>query len=215
MKKSLPTLAVFLTFALVCSYIESLIPMPFGVPGMKLGLTNVVIILLLYLFGPLDAIIVSILRVVLIGFMFGNVYSMCYSLAGAVISFIFMYILYRFTKFNMIAVSVVGGFLHNSAQLIVAIFFFDSGYLIYYLPALLITGVVTGAIIGVIAQAVYTRIVKIIHKDEASGDDANTAGDDDANTSSEDEDNPSVDTNDNTIDTAADNKLIEGKDKVQ
>ena len=215
MKKSLPTLAIFLTFALVCSYIESLIPMPFGVPGMKLGLTNVVIILLLYLFGPLDAIIVSILRVVLIGFMFGNVYSMCYSLAGAVISFIFMYILYRFTKFNMIAVSVVGGLLHNSAQLLVAIIFFDSGYLIYYLPALLITGVVTGAIIGVIAQAVYTRIVKIIHKDEASGDNANTAGDDDANTSAEDEDNPSVDTNDNTIDTAADNKLIEGKDKVQ
>ena len=166
MKKSLPALAVFLTFALVCSYIESLIPIPFGVPGMKLGLTNVVIILLLYLFGPVDAFIVSILRVLLIGFMFGNVYSLCYSLAGGLLSFICMYLLYKFSKFNMIAVSVVGGFMHNVGQLVVAIAFFDSGYLIYYLPVLLITGVVTGAVIGVIAQAVYIRIDKFLHKDE-------------------------------------------------
>lgn len=167
MKKSLPALAVFLTFALVCSYIESLIPIPFGVPGMKLGLTNVVIILLLYLFGPFDAIIVSILRVLLIGFMFGNLYSLCYSLAGGLLSFICMYLLYRFSKFKMITVSVVGGFMHNVGQLIVAIFFFDTGYLIYYLPVLLITGVVTGAVIGVIAQAVYSRIDKFLHKDNS------------------------------------------------
>lgn len=166
MKKSLPALAVFLTFALVCSYIESLIPIPFGVPGMKLGLTNVVIILLLYLFGPFDAIVVSILRVLLIGFMFGNLYSLCYSLAGGLLSFICMYLLYRFSKFKMITVSVVGGFMHNVGQLIVAIFFFDTGYLIYYLPVLLITGVVTGAVIGVIAQAVYIRIDKFLHKEE-------------------------------------------------
>ena len=66
----------------------------------------------------------------------------------------------------MIAVSVVGGFMHNVGQLVVAIVFFDSGYLIYYLPVLLITGVVTGAVIGVIAQAVYIRIDKFLHKDE-------------------------------------------------
>ncbi len=163
MKKSLPALAVFLTFALICSYIESLIPIPFGVPGMKLGLTNVVIILLLYLMGPFDAIVVSVLRIVLIGFMFGNVYSFCYSLAGGVLSFIVMFLLYRFTKFNIIAVSVAGGFSHNLGQLLVALFFFDTPYLIYYLPVLLITGVVTGAIIGVIAQAVYSRIRKFVN----------------------------------------------------
>lgn len=162
MKKSLPALAVFLTFALICSYIESLIPIPFGVPGMKLGLTNVVIILLLYLMGPFDAIVVSILRVLLIGFMFGNVYSLCYSLAGGVLSFIVMFLLYRFTKFSMIAVSVAGGFSHNLGQLLVALFFFDTPYLIYYLPVLLITGVVTGAVIGVIAQAVYSRVRKFV-----------------------------------------------------
>lgn len=162
MKKSLPMLAVFLTFALICSYIESLIPIPFGVPGMKLGLTNVVIILLLYMLGPFDAIVVSILRVLLIGFMFGNVYSLCYSLAGGLLSFIVMFLLYKFTKFKMIAVSVAGGFSHNLGQLLVALFFFDTPYLIYYLPVLLITGVVTGAIIGVIAQAVYNRVEKFI-----------------------------------------------------
>lgn len=170
MKKSLPALAVFLTFALICSYIESLIPIPFGVPGMKLGLTNVVIILLLYLFGPIDAIVVSILRILLIGFMFGNIYSICYSLAGGLLSFVCMYLLYRFSKFKMITVSVVGGFMHNVGQLIVAILFFENTYLIYYLPVLLITGVVTGAVIGVIAQAVYARIDKFIHKDDISNE---------------------------------------------
>ena len=160
MKKSLPLIAILLTFALVCGYIETLIPIPFGVPGMKLGLTNAVIILIMYLIGPMEAIVVSILRVILIGFMFGNLYSICYSFAGALLSFICMFLLYKFSKFNMIAISVAGGFTHNLAQLLVAIVFFDTGYLIYYLPILLITGVVTGAVIGVIAQAVYTRISK-------------------------------------------------------
>ena len=148
MKKSLPALAVF------C------------LSSIALSLKYLIIILLLYLFGPVDAFIVSILRVLLIGFMFGNVYSLCYSLAGGLLSFICMYLLYKFSKFNMIAVSVVGGFMHNVGQLVVAIVFFDSGYLIYYLPVLLITGVVTGAVIGVIAQAVYIRIDKFLHKDE-------------------------------------------------
>ncbi|MCR4612215.1 MAG: Gx transporter family protein [Lachnospiraceae bacterium] len=160
MKKSLPGLAIFLTFAIICSYIESLIPIPFGVPGMKLGLTNVVIVLMLYMFGPFEAFIVSMLRVLLIGFMFGNLYSIAYSLAGGLLSFICMYLIKRFGKFRMITVSVVGGFTHNLGQLLVAMFFFDTPYLIYYLPVLLITGVVTGAIIGIIAQAVYSRVEK-------------------------------------------------------
>lgn len=162
MKKTLPALAIFLTFALVCSYIESLIPIPFGVPGMKLGLTNVVIILLLYLIGPVEAISISLLRVLLIGFMFGNIYSICYSFAGGLLSFIAMFLLYKFSKFKMITISVVGGFMHNLGQMLLAIIFFDSLYLLYYLPILLITGVVTGGIIGLIAQAVYTRVKTII-----------------------------------------------------
>ena len=102
MKKSLPGLAIFLTFAIICSYIETLIPIPFGVPGMKLGLTNVVIVLMLYMFSTFDAFIVSILRIVLIGFMFGNLYSLCYSLAGGLLSFICMYLLKKFGCFAML-----------------------------------------------------------------------------------------------------------------
>lgn len=165
MKKSLPLIAILLTFALVCSYIETLIPIPFGVPGMKLGLTNAVIILIMYLIGPFEAFAVSILRVLLIGFMFGNVYSFCYSIAGGLLSFLLMFLLYKFSKFNIIAISVVGGFIHNVGQLCVAIFFFDSAYLLYYLPVLLITGVVTGALIGIISQAVYSRVRKMFDKD--------------------------------------------------
>ena len=165
MKKSLPGLAIFLTFALICSYIESLIPIPFGVPGMKLGLTNVVIVLMLYLFTPAEAFAVSMLRVVLIGFMFGNLYSLAYSFVGALLSFICMYLLKRFGKFKMITISVAGGFTHNLGQLLVAMLFFETTYLIYYLPVLLIAGVVTGAIIGVVAQAIYARLDKFVHED--------------------------------------------------
>ena len=165
MKKSLPGLAIFLTFAIICSYIETLIPIPFGVPGMKLGLTNVVIVLMLYMFSTFDAFIVSILRIVLIGFMFGNLYSLCYSLAGGLLSFICMYLLKKFGNFKMITVSVVGGFTHNVGQLLVAIIFFETTYLIYYLPVLLITGVVTGALIGFIAQAIYNRLDRFVNKD--------------------------------------------------
>lgn len=164
MNKRVPFLAVFLTLALICSYIESLIPFPFGVPGMKLGLTNAVIILLLYMYGPFEAIIVSVLRIVLTGFMFGNLFSIAYSLAGGVLSFVVMFILWKFTKLKMITISVVGGFFHNVGQLLIAILVFENTYLIYYLPILLVSGVITGAVIGVIAQAVYPRIVKFKEK---------------------------------------------------
>ncbi len=160
MKNKVPYYAVFLTLAIICSYIESIIPIPFGVPGMKLGLTNVVVILLMYLFGPVSAIVVSLLRILLCGFMFGNMFSIVYSLAGGLLSFAVMYLLKRFTKFKIIAISVAGGFFHNVGQLLIAILAFENTYLLYYLPVLLVTGVVTGAIIGIIAQAVYPRIKK-------------------------------------------------------
>ena len=84
MKKKVGYYGVFLALALVLSYVESLIPFYFGVPGMKLGLTNVIVLILLYLYGPADALIISVTRVILAGFLFGNAFSIIYSLAAAI-----------------------------------------------------------------------------------------------------------------------------------
>lgn len=158
MKKKVAYLGLLLAVALICSYIESLIPFYFGVPGMKLGLTNVVVIFVMYLIGPVEAITVSVLRVLISGFMFGNVFSILYSLAGALLSFFVMYLMKRFTTLHVISVSVAGGVFHNVGQLLVALCIVSNYNVFYYLPILLIAGVVTGLLIGIISQEVILRL---------------------------------------------------------
>lgn len=158
MKKKVAYLGLLLAAALICSYIESLVPFYFGVPGMKLGLTNVVVIFVMYLIGPVEAITVSVLRVLISGFMFGNVFSILYSLAGALLSFFVMYLMKRFTTLHVISVSVAGGVFHNVGQLLVALCIVSNYNIFYYLPILLIAGVVTGLLIGIISQEVILRL---------------------------------------------------------
>lgn len=156
-KKKVAYLGVFLALALICSYVESLIPFYFGVPGMKLGLTNVVVILLLYLMGPKEAIGVSVLRIILAGFMFGNAFSILYSLAGGILSFLVMYLLKRMDKFHMLSVSIAGGITHNLGQLIFAVFLVENYNVMFYFPILFVAGSITGALIGIISQEVFLR----------------------------------------------------------
>lgn len=151
-------LGVFLGLALIFSYVESLIPFYFGVPGMKLGLTNVVIVVLMYLVGPMDAIIISVLRVLLAGFMFGNAFSIVYSLAGAVLSFVVMFLMKHTGKFKVISVSIAGGISHNLGQILVAMLVVENYNLILYFPLLLVAGVITGLLIGIISQEILLRL---------------------------------------------------------
>lgn len=102
-------LGVFLALALICSYVESLIPFYFGIPGVKLGLTNIVVVLMLYCVGTKEAFAISMLRIVLAGFLFGNLFSILYSLAGGMFSFLVMYLLKRTGKLGVLPVSVAGG----------------------------------------------------------------------------------------------------------
>lgn len=162
MKKNVGFLGVMLSVALILSFIESLIPFYFGVPGMKLGLTNVIVILALYLFGPNEAITISVLRIVLSGFLFGNAFSIVYSLAGGILSFVVMYLLKRFAKLGVIPISITGGIFHNIGQILVAILVMNNMYLMYYLPVLLIAGFVTGTLIGIIANELISRLGKIM-----------------------------------------------------
>ena len=146
--------------ALICSYVESLIPFYFGIPGVKLGLTNIVVVLMLYCVGTKEALAVSALRIVLSGFLFGNMFSILYSLAGGLLSFLVMYLLKKTKWFGVLPVSVSGGIFHNVGQLVVAAYVVENYNIFYYMPVLLIAGALTGFLVGIAAQEMIKRIGK-------------------------------------------------------
>lgn len=145
------------TFALLLSYIESLIPFVTGIPGMKLGLANVAIVLVIYLYDYRMAILINVVRIVLAGLLFGNFFSILYSLAGAALSLCAM-MLFKKMRFSMMGVSMTGGVFHNVGQLLVAVLVVYNGNLFYYLPYLLLAGLVTGWLVGIVSGTVYPYI---------------------------------------------------------
>lgn len=151
-------LGVFLALALICSYVESLIPFYFGIPGVKLGLANIVVVLMLYCVGAREALTISVLRVILAGFMFANLFSILYSLAGALLSFSVMYLLKRTKKLGVLPISITGGVFHNIGQIIVAALVVENYNIFYYMPVLLVAGIITGLLIGLASQEVIIRI---------------------------------------------------------
>ena len=156
-------LGVFLALALILSYVESLIPFYFGIPGVKLGLTNLIVVVMLYCTGTKEAFGVSVARILLAGFLFGNLFSILYSLAGGVLSFIVLCLLKKPGRFHVISVSVTGGISHNIGQLIAAAFVVETYDIFYYMPFLLIAGVATGFVIGMLAQEFILRFEKQFH----------------------------------------------------
>lgn len=158
MKNKIAYWGVFLALALVCSYVESLIPISFGIPGVKLGLTNIVVILMLYTIGAKDAILISVLRIILAGFMFGNAFSIIYSLAGGILSFLVMLLLKNTGKLKILSISTAGGISHNVGQLIVAALVVENYNILFYVPVLIIAGIITGFLIGLLAGEIVLRI---------------------------------------------------------
>lgn len=158
MKNKIAYWGVFLALALVCSYVESLIPISFGIPGVKLGLTNIVVILMLYTIGAKDAILISVLRIILAGFMFGNAFSIIYSLAGGILSFVVMLLLKNTGKLKILSISTAGGISHNVGQLIVAALVVENYNILFYVPVLIIAGIITGFLIGLLAEEIVLRI---------------------------------------------------------
>lgn len=152
---------VFTALALIFSFVESLVPIHFGIPGVKLGLANLIVITVLYQTGWRDALLISVVRIVLAGFLFGNMFSIIYSLAGGVLSLLVMTLLKKYCGFSMIGVSVAGGVSHNIGQLLLAMAVVETVSIGYYLPVLLIAGVMTGFVIGLIASEVVKRISSI------------------------------------------------------
>ena len=149
---------VMIALAAIFSYVENLFPISLGVPGVKLGLANVVTLFALYVFGLPAAAAVSLLRVTLVSFMFGNPASALYSLAGAAASLLVMAALKKSGRFSVIGVSMAGGVIHPAAQLLVAIAVSGTPSLAHYLPVLIVTGLIAGALMGLAAWQTIKRI---------------------------------------------------------
>lgn len=151
-------LGLFAAIAIIFGYVESLIPFFAGIPGMKLGLANLAVLFILEKNSWKEAALVSTVRILVIGFLFGNMFSILYSLAGAALSLTVMTLMKKFSGFSILGVSVAGGVSHNIGQLIVASFIVENTSLLYYAPVLLISGVATGLLIGFLTGEITKRI---------------------------------------------------------
>lgn len=158
--KSIALFGMMVALAFTFSYLESLIPFDFAIPGVKLGLANLVVVVALYTMKPSEALCIVIIRIFLAGLTFGNAYSLAYSLCGGLLSYAVM-LLFKKTKLSIIGVSMLGGIFHNIGQIIVAAIVLGTARIAYYLPVLLVSGVATGLAIGVVSKLITDR-VKII-----------------------------------------------------
>ena len=161
MRTKVAYLGVFTALALIFSYVESLIPIRFGIPGVKLGLANLIVVITLYKMSIKEAYILSVVRILLAGLMFGNLFAILYSLAGGILSLIIMCILKKTDKFSIYGISMAGGVFHNIGQLVMATIVLESVSIGYYFPVLLLSGLVTGFVIGVIANEMIKRLKMI------------------------------------------------------
>ncbi|MDE5670439.1 MAG: Gx transporter family protein [Eubacterium sp.] len=162
-KNKVQTIALYglmVALAFVFSYFESLIPFNFGIPGVKLGLANLVVVVALYIMKPAQAFSIALIRILLASMTFGNVYSLAYSLCGGILSFLVMYLVKK-TKLSVIGVSMLGGICHNIGQIVVAAIIMETINIAYYLPVLLVAGLLTGILLGVVSKIVIERFEKL------------------------------------------------------
>lgn len=155
--RRMTTLSLLFALAMIFSFVESRLPTFIPIPGVKLGLCNVVIIFTLLKLGAPAAIAVSLLRVLLSSMLFGNAAAFFYSLAGAILSLAVMILLLRLRFFSAVGISVLGGVMHNIGQLLMAWILLGTAGVMYYLPMLLIAGVIAGALIGLLSAYLHKR----------------------------------------------------------
>lgn len=156
--KKIAYIGVFLSLSLIISYIESQIPVFVSVPGVKLGIANTVTVIVLYMFGVREALTVGILRVVISGILFSNLFSVVYGVSGCVLSILTMFIVKKLGKFSMTGVSFTGGIFHNVGQVLVAALIMEQISILDYIPVLIISGGFFGALTGMLCYLVYKRL---------------------------------------------------------
>lgn len=159
--KRLTALSMLVATALILSFVESQIPPIVPIPGVKLGLANIVTLFALYKLGAPSALTVAVVRVSLSSLLFGSVSSFAYAMGGALLSFAVMLLLKKLGWFATFTISIAGAVAHNIAQICVSMLILQTEVVIYYLPALLISGIITGAVIGIIGAVLLKKLEKI------------------------------------------------------
>ncbi|MBR2875882.1 MAG: Gx transporter family protein [Clostridia bacterium] len=161
--KRVALLGVLTSVALVLSYLEAMLPpISTAAPGIKMGLPNIIIVFLLYRFGVKEAATVSFIRVFLVAAFFGgNIMTLAYSTAGAVLSLVLMTLFKKINIFSVVGVSIIGGISHNLGQIMVAIFLFKTVQIGYYMIVLSVTGTLAGIIIGFIGSVLIKKLEKV------------------------------------------------------
>ena len=155
---------MLIALSFVLSFVESLIPISMGIPGVKLGLANLVTVVGLFTVGIRGTVVVSLLRIVLVGFTFGNLFAMFYSLGGWALSLLFMVLCRKRKWFGATGTSILGGISHNIGQLCVAAFVVQQAGVFFYLPMLLLAGTAAGLVIGILGGMIIGRISFFIKK---------------------------------------------------
>ena len=156
--KDVALTGLLIALALILSYLESLVPLSFAIPGIKLGLPNLVIVFALYRLRPGVAAAISLLRVLLVALLFGSALSLAYSAAGAAVSFAVMLLLRKSGRFGCAGVSVAGAVAHNFAQIAAAALLLETASLAWYFPVLCLSGTLAGVCIGLLAALLVKRI---------------------------------------------------------
>lgn len=153
-------LSLSIALAMILSFVESQIPALVAIPGIKVGLPNIVMVFLLYRVGWKETVTVSLVRIFLVSLLFGNVQTMTFSIAGALVSLTGMILLKKTGRFSCIAVSIVGGIAHNVGQILAACLWTATSQVAWYLPVLLVSGTVSGSLIGLLAGIMVKRMEK-------------------------------------------------------
>lgn len=158
--KKITIAALMAAMALIFSYVEVLIPFTIGIPGIKLGIANIVVIIALYYLNAKYALTINIVRVLIAGLLFNGLFGALYSLAGALVSFAVMVLLKKTNIFSVVGISMAGGVAHNLGQILVAAVLVANIKIFIYFPVLIISGVITGAIIGILAGLILRKLPK-------------------------------------------------------
>ena len=156
--KKIAVLALSIALAMILSFVESQIPAFVAIPGVKIGLANIAVVFVLYKLGWKEAVLISLVRVFMVSVLFGTAVSLFYSVAGAVLSLTGMVLLKRTGLFSTVAVSVTGGVLHNVGQILMACLLLETNVIVYYLPFLILSGVIAGVVIGVVSAIMVNRV---------------------------------------------------------
>ncbi len=154
-------IALLTSLALIFSYVEAILPFNIGVPGVKLGIANIVIVIALYRLDARSALSINIFRIFISGFLFSGVFGILYSLAGGLLSFAVMVLLKKTDRFSVIGISVAGGVMHNLGQLITATLIIENLAMFIYFPVLLFSGIICGIIVGVVCCKVMQHLERI------------------------------------------------------